>query len=93
MVTHANILADVHNFNYWMRYTEGGIYLHAAPIFHIADFPSMFATPGIRRQPNHNSEIWRTDFLRDGCTRTCHSHGARAHDDQFTRTIRGREKV
>jgi len=44
-VTHANILADVHNFNYWMRYTEGGTYLHAAPIFHIADFPSMFAAP------------------------------------------------
>jgi long-chain acyl-CoA synthetase len=45
MVTHANVLADVHNFNYWMRYTEGGVYLHAAPIFHIADFPSMFAAP------------------------------------------------
>jgi long-chain acyl-CoA synthetase len=28
-----------------MRYTEGGIYLHAAPIFHIADFPSIFAAP------------------------------------------------
>ena len=45
MVTHANILADIHNFNYWMRYKEGGIYLHSAPIFHIADFPSMFAAP------------------------------------------------
>src|SRR5271169_4901914 len=45
MVTHSNILADIHNFNYWMRYTEGGTYLHAAPIFHIADFPSMFAAP------------------------------------------------
>ena len=45
MVTHGNILADVHNFNYWMRYTEGGVYMHAAPIFHIADFPSMFAAP------------------------------------------------
>jgi acyl-CoA synthetase (AMP-forming)/AMP-acid ligase II len=45
MVTHSNILADIHNFNYWMRYTDGGIYLHAAPIFHIADFPSMFAAP------------------------------------------------
>jgi long-chain acyl-CoA synthetase len=45
MVTHANVLADIHNFNYWMRYTEGGAYLHAAPIFHIADFPSMFAAP------------------------------------------------
>jgi acyl-CoA synthetase (AMP-forming)/AMP-acid ligase II len=45
MVTHANVLADIHNFNYWMRYTEGGVYLHAAPIFHIADFPAMFAAP------------------------------------------------
>jgi len=45
MVSHANILADIDNFNYWMRYTEGGVYLHAAPIFHIADFPAMFAAP------------------------------------------------
>lgn len=44
-VTHANILADIHNFNYWMRYTDGGVYLHAAPMFHIADFPAMFAAP------------------------------------------------
>ena len=43
MVSHANVLADVDNFNYWMRYREGGVYLHAAPIFHIADFPAMFA--------------------------------------------------
>jgi long-chain acyl-CoA synthetase len=45
MVTHANILANVDHFNYWMRYREGGVYLHAAPIFHIADFPAMFAAP------------------------------------------------
>jgi long-chain acyl-CoA synthetase len=45
MVTHANLLANVHNFNYWMRYKEGGVYLHAAPMFHIADFPAMFAAP------------------------------------------------
>jgi len=44
-VTHANVLADVHHFNYWMRYTEGAVYLHAAPLFHIADFPAMFAAP------------------------------------------------
>jgi acyl-CoA synthetase (AMP-forming)/AMP-acid ligase II len=44
-LTHTNILADVNNFNYWMRYGEGGVYLHAAPIFHIADFPAMFAAP------------------------------------------------
>src|SRR5246500_3201129 len=30
-----------------MRCTKGGIYLHAAPIFHIADFPAMFAAPAV----------------------------------------------
>ena len=45
MVTHANIFANINHFNYWMRYTEGGVYLHAAPIFHIADFPAMFSAP------------------------------------------------
>ena len=31
MVTHANILNNIHHVNYWMRYTEGAVYLHAAP--------------------------------------------------------------
>ena len=45
ILRHSNILSNVHNFNYWMPYREGGVYLHAAPIFHIADFPAMFAAP------------------------------------------------
>jgi long-chain acyl-CoA synthetase len=45
VLTHANILANVDHLNYWMPYKEGGVHLHAAPIFHIADFPFMFATP------------------------------------------------
>jgi len=45
VVTHANILANVDHLSYWMGYHEGGVYLHAAPIFHIADFPAMFAAP------------------------------------------------
>jgi acyl-CoA synthetase (AMP-forming)/AMP-acid ligase II len=44
-VTHANILANVDHLNYWMPYREGGVYLHAAPIFHIMDFPLMFGAP------------------------------------------------
>jgi long-chain acyl-CoA synthetase len=44
-VTHANILANVDHLSYWMGYREGGVYLHAAPIFHIADFPALFAAP------------------------------------------------
>jgi long-chain acyl-CoA synthetase len=45
MLTHANVLSDVRSFNHWMRHREGGVYLHAAPMFHIADFPAMFAAP------------------------------------------------
>jgi len=45
MLTHSNVLANIHDLNYWMTYREGGIYLHSAPIFHIADFPAMFAAP------------------------------------------------
>ena len=45
VVTHANILANLDHLNYWIRFREGGVYLHAAPIFHIADFPAMFAAP------------------------------------------------
>jgi len=44
-LTRSNIFANVDHVNYWMRYREGGVYLHAAPIFHIADFPFMFASP------------------------------------------------
>src|SRR5215468_3771176 len=43
--THANIMANIHHLNYWMPYREGGVHLHAAPIFHIMDFPFMFAAP------------------------------------------------
>jgi acyl-CoA synthetase (AMP-forming)/AMP-acid ligase II len=51
VVTHANILANVDHLNYWVPYQEGGVHLHAAPIFHILDFPFMFAAPafGIRQ--------------------------------------------
>jgi long-chain acyl-CoA synthetase len=44
-LTHANVLANVHFLNYWMPYDEGGVYLHAAPMFHIVDFPLIFAAP------------------------------------------------
>jgi acyl-CoA synthetase (AMP-forming)/AMP-acid ligase II len=43
--THANILANIDHTNYWIPYKERAVYLHAAPVFHIADFPFMFASP------------------------------------------------
>src|SRR5258708_7347197 len=36
MLTHSNILANVHSFNYWMPLREDGVYLHAPPMFRIA---------------------------------------------------------
>lgn len=47
LLSHANILSNVNSFKDWTRYREGGSYLHAALIFHIADFPTMFR--GARR--------------------------------------------
>jgi acyl-coenzyme A synthetase/AMP-(fatty) acid ligase len=41
MLTHTNVLSNVYCLNYWMRYRQGGVYLHAASIFHGADFPAM----------------------------------------------------
>jgi len=45
VLTHANLLADIEHLNYWMPHQEGGVHLHAAPIFHIIDFPFIFASP------------------------------------------------
>ena len=44
-LTHANIFSNVHDLNYWLTYREKAIFLHASPMFHIADFPAMFAAP------------------------------------------------
>ena len=45
VLTHANILANVEHVGHWMPHDEGDVFLHAAPLFHIADFPFMFAAP------------------------------------------------
>jgi long-chain acyl-CoA synthetase len=44
-ISHANILENVYHANFWFPLEEGAVHLHAAPIFHIADFPFMFAAP------------------------------------------------
>src|SRR6266498_1601024 len=40
-IRHANILENVYHTNFWFPLEEGAAHLHAAPIFHIADFPFM----------------------------------------------------
>ena len=44
-LTHANVFSNIHDLNYWLDYREKAVFLHASPMFHIADFPAMFATP------------------------------------------------
>src|SRR6201990_3595834 len=44
-LTHANIFSNIHDLNYWLAYREKAVFLHASPMFHIADFPAMFAAP------------------------------------------------
>src|SRR5262249_60339907 len=45
VLTHVNVLEDLDHVNYWMPYKEEGVYLHAAPMFHIADLPFLFGAP------------------------------------------------
>src|ERR1700761_9175130 len=44
-LTHANIFSNIHILSYWLTYREKAVFLHASPMFHIADFPAMFAAP------------------------------------------------
>jgi len=45
IITHANMLANVQHLASWLPFAAGDVYLHAAPIFHILDFPALFAAP------------------------------------------------
>ena len=42
---HANIHENLYHASFWLPFEEGSVHLHAAPLFHIADFPSMFGAP------------------------------------------------
>ncbi len=43
VVSHTQLLANIHDMNYWIPPRERSVYLHAAPMFHIADFPMIFS--------------------------------------------------
>jgi len=62
MVSHANILANLDHFSYWMGYRECGVYLHAAPIFHIADFPPCSRQPAFVRAKSRFQSSPRKGF-------------------------------
>ena len=73
-LTHAAVLADVDHVNYWLPYRQGGVYLHAAPLFHIADFPFMFAAPAFGTCqvtiPKFDPQVFCDIVQRERVTRT-----------------------
>ena len=70
-LTHANVLANIDHFlNYWMPYRKAACYLHAAPMFHIMDFPFLFAAPAFGTCQVTIPEVQPGKLLRDGRTRT-----------------------
>ena len=89
---HANILANIDHLNYWMPYGEGGVFLHAAPIFHIS-ISVHVCSPGYGRVSSHYSQVQRPKLLRDGRTRTRNSNTDSAASDQFADPIRGPQEV
>src|SRR6266702_7525560 len=44
-LTHSNVFSNIHDLDYWLEYRERAVFLHASPMFHIADFPAIFAAP------------------------------------------------
>ncbi len=44
-LTHSNVFSNIYDLNYWLEYREKAVFLHASPMFHIADFPAIFAAP------------------------------------------------
>ena len=43
MLSHRNLVANAFNMTLWTGYDEGDTFLHAAPMFHVADAGSIFA--------------------------------------------------
>jgi long-chain acyl-CoA synthetase len=73
-IRHANILENVYHSNFWFPFEEGAVHLHAAPIFHIADFPFMFAAPAFgacqATLPKFNPQSFCETVARERITHT-----------------------
>jgi long-chain acyl-CoA synthetase len=73
-IRHANILENVYHTNFWFPLEEGAVHLHAAPIFHIADFPFMFAAPAFGACqvtiPKFNPQTFCETIQRERVTHT-----------------------
>src|ERR1700761_546065 len=73
-LTHSNVFSNIHDLNYWLDYREKAVFLHASPMFHIADFPAMFAAPVFGAAqltlPRFDPASFCTSVQADGVTHT-----------------------
>ena len=71
---HSNILENLYHTTFWLPFEEGSVHLHAAPIFHIADFPFMFAAPAFGACqvtiPKFSPQTFCETVLRERVTHT-----------------------
>jgi long-chain acyl-CoA synthetase len=71
---HSNILENLYHTTFWLPFEEGSVHLHAAPLFHIADFPSMFGAPVFGACqvtiPKFNPQIFCETVQRERVTHT-----------------------
>jgi long-chain acyl-CoA synthetase len=71
---HSNILVNLYHTSFWLPFEEGAVHLHSAPIFHIADFPIMFATPAFGATqvtiPKFNPQTFCETVQRERVTHT-----------------------
>jgi acyl-CoA synthetase (AMP-forming)/AMP-acid ligase II len=87
MLTHSNVLADVNNFNYWMRYREGGVYLHAAHLSHCR-LSRDVCRAHVRRKPSDSCTLPARCILRSRRERARELHRSGPDHDQFSGAIR-----
>src|ERR1700756_4872220 len=73
-IRHSNILENLYHTSFWFPLEEGSVHLHAAPIFHIADFPFMFAAPAFGTcqvtVPKFNPQTFCETVQQERVTRT-----------------------
>jgi long-chain acyl-CoA synthetase len=71
---HSNILENLYHTSFWFPLEESAVHLHSAPIFHIADFPFMFAAPAFGACqvtiPKFNPPTFCETVLRERVTHT-----------------------
>src|SRR5580765_4574936 len=71
---HSNILVNLYHTSFWFPLEEGAVHLHSAPIFHIADFPFLFAAPAFGACqvtiPKFSPQTFCEAVEREGVTHT-----------------------